>query len=96
MFCVVQCRVFQRPGIVRIYCISNGKTNKVSIVFYALVDATNYNSVGCDDRVAVRGVFKNSTLFLALENNSVFTIPKTNFRKSPDMIVADDAFPFKQ
>lgn len=74
-----------------------------SIVLLALVDADYkflYVDVGCNGRVADGGVFKNSTLFTALEENKLaLPSPKPiveNGRPVSYMIVADDAFPLKE
>lgn len=73
-----------------------------SIVLLAVVDASYkfiYVDVGCNGRVSDGGVFKNSTLFSALESNglnipSSKVLPGEEFHL-PYMIVADDAFPLK-
>ena len=71
-----------------------------SIVLLALVD-TEYKFLyvyfGCNGRVADGGVFKNSTLFAALENNSL-NVPSLKpiiemHKPLSYMIVSDDAFP---
>ena len=75
---------------------------RFSIVLLAIVDA-NYNftyiDVGCNGRISDGGVFKNSNLFRALEENSlnmpkmdIFPFTEINF---PYFIVADEAFPLK-
>lgn len=68
----------------------------------ALVDADYkflYVDIGCNGRVSDGGVFKNSTLFSALENNTLhIPSPKAILdqqKKIPYMLVADDAFPLK-
>ena len=74
-----------------------------SIVLLALVDANYkflYVDIGCNGRVADGGVFKNSTLFAALENKFL-DIPSPKpilemHKPLPYMIVADDAFPLKE
>ena len=73
-----------------------------SIHLLALVDADYkfvYVNVGCNGRVADGGVFRNSSLFTALEENKL-NIPspkpiQESERAIPYVIVADDAFPLK-
>ena len=74
-----------------------------SIVLLALVDADYkfiYIDVGCNGRISDGGVFKNSTLSTALEQNSLHIPQATPLpgktHPIPFMIVADDAFPLKQ
>ena len=69
----------------------------------ALVDADYkflYVDIGTNGRVADGGVFKNSTLFTALEENKLgLPSPKPiqcNGPPVPYTIVADDAFPLKE
>ena len=74
-----------------------------SIVLLAVVDANYkflYVDIGCNGRVSDGGVFKNSALFTALENNTL-NIPSSKpipgqQQPIPYMIIADDAFPLKQ
>lgn len=73
-----------------------------SIVLLAVIDADYkfiYIDVGCNGRVADGGVFRNSSLSTALENNAL-NIPHPEPLPDesvllPYMIVADDAFPLK-
>lgn len=73
-----------------------------SIVLLALVDADYkflYVDVGCNGRISDGGVFKNSSLYRALEDNSLHIpgpgpLPGSN-EVTPHVIVADDAFPLK-
>ena len=73
-----------------------------SIHLLALVDGDYkflYVDVGCNGRVADGGVFRNSTLFAALEGNKL-NVPQPipieeNGQAIPYTIVADDAFPLK-
>ena len=76
---------------------------RFSIVLLAIVDA-NYNftyiDVGCNGRISDGGVFKNSNLFRALEENSL-NMPKMDILpfteiNFPYFIVADEAFPLKE
>jgi hypothetical protein len=74
-----------------------------SIVLLALVDAKYrflYVDVGCFGRISDGGVFSNSNLFAALENNSLNIPPPSSITNSnivtPYTIVADDAFPLKK
>lgn len=68
----------------------------------ALVDADYkfiYVDIGCNGRISDDGVFKNSTLGQALEQNDL-NIPAASplaGRDTPShyVIVADDAFPLK-
>ena len=75
----------------------NYKSN-FSIVLLALVDADYkfiYIDVGCNGRISDGGVFRNSTLAMSLDNESL-NIPKSGEdEKLPYVIVADDAFPLK-
>ena len=71
-----------------------------SIVSLALVD-TNYKfiyvDVGCDGRISDGGVYRNSSLSIAIDNASL-GIPQPRFVGEtlfPYVIVADDAFPLK-
>ena len=73
-----------------------------SIVLLALVDADYrfiYVDVGCNGRIGDSGVFRNSTLSKALENNSL-NVPESRALDDmettvPFTIVADDVFPLK-
>ena len=74
-----------------------------SIVLLAVVDANYkfiYVDIGCNGRVSDGGVFRNSTLFAALESNSLgIPTAKPLPREQttlPYMLVADDAFPLKE
>ena len=74
-----------------------------SIVLLAVVDADYkflYIDVGCNGRVADGGVFKNSTLFTALQENTLGLPPphpiEENGRSVPYMLVAEDTFPLKE
>ena len=74
-----------------------------SIVLLALVDADYkflYVDIGCNGRVADGGVFKNSALFTALEENKLGLPSPVPIQGSgpavPYTIVADDAFPLKE
>ena len=68
----------------------------------ALVDADYkflYVDIGCNGRVSDGGVFKNSSLYAALENNTLHlpnrkALPGQS-QPMPYTIVADDAFPLK-
>lgn len=75
----------------------NYKSN-FSIVLLALVDANYkfiYIDVGCNGRISDGGVFRNSTLSMALDKETL-NIPKIDAHESmPYVIVADDAFPLK-
>ena len=73
-----------------------------SIVLLAVVDA-NYKflmvDVGCNGRISDGGVYRNSKISLALEENSL-NVPISrslpgSTKPIPFMIVADDAFPLK-
>ena len=74
-----------------------------SIVLLAVVDANYkflYVDVGCNGRVSDGGVFKNSSLFAALESKSL-KLPSPEPLAGEDfqlpyMLVADDAFPLKE
>ena len=74
-----------------------------SIVLLALVDADYkfiYVDIGCNGRVSDGGVFRNSSLSKALEENTLHIpppqpLPNQSF-SLPYMIVADDAFPLKE
>ena len=75
-----------------------------SIVLMGLVDANYkflYVDIGCNGRVSDGGVFKNCSLWKALENkelNIPIPRPLPGGRATapiPFMIVADDAFPLK-
>ena len=76
--------------------------NTFSIVLLALVDANYkfiYVDVGCNGRISDGGVFRNSTLSTALEENLV-CVPKARIMDDgntelPYVVVADDAFPLK-
>ena len=74
-----------------------------SIVLLALVDADYkflYVDVGCNGRVSDGGVFKNSTLYKALETNALQIPPPRPLpgrnKPIPFTILADDAFPLKE
>ena len=74
-----------------------------SIVLMALVDAEYkfiYIDAGCNGRVSDGGVFKNCTLYSALENGTLNIPQPSSIEASgtlvPYMIVADDAFPLKE
>ena len=59
-----------------------------------------YVDVGCNGRISDGGVFKNSSLFAALEANSL-NIPQPSplpggSSPIPYHLVADDAFPLKE
>ena len=70
-----------------------------SVVLMAIVDADYkfiYIDVGCNGRVSDGGVFKNYSIYTALQNNTL-NIPKpTKLPRSrervPYVLVADDAF----
>jgi len=71
-----------------------------SIVLLAVVDADYrflYVDVGCQGRISDGGVFRNSTLYDALEHNALNIPPPQNIPNtatvSPFVLVADDAFP---
>ena len=66
----------------------------------AVVDADYrflYVDVGCQGRISDGGVFRNSTLYDALEHNALNIPPPQNIPNtatvSPFVLVADDAFP---
>ena len=73
------------------------------IVLLAVVDA-NYQfvlvDVGCNGRISDGGVYQNSTLSLAFEENTLsISKPRSlteNSMPIPFMIVADNAFPLKK
>ena len=67
------------------------------IVLLAVVDA-NYQfvlvDVGCNGRISDNGVYQNSKISLAFEENTLNIRSLTeNSMPIPFMIVADDAFP---
>lgn len=71
-----------------------------SVVLLALVDAEYrflYVDVGCNRRISDGGVFKNSSLYKAMENKNLnIPAPKVmddGCTELPYVIVADDAFP---
>ena len=74
-----------------------------SIVLLAVVDADYkfiYIDVGCNGRISDGGVFKNSSLYRALEEGTL-TIPSECKLSGTDIsvpyaLVADDAFPLKK
>ena len=76
--------------------------NSFSIVLLALVDANYrfiYIDVGCNGRISDGGVFRNSSLSLALSENSL-NMPDPRIVDGDDsplpyVVVADDAFPLK-
>ena len=68
----------------------------------AAVDATYkfvYIDIGCNGRISDGGVFSRSKLSTALERNTLQIPPpsplKNRVKKTPFVIVADDAFPLK-
>ena len=73
-----------------------------SIVLLAIIDADYrfiYTDVGCNGRISDGGVFKNCSLYRALEEKRL-NIPKEaqlpgTDQTFPFVIVADDAFPLK-
>ena len=73
-----------------------------SIVLLAIIDADYrfiYTDVGCNGRISDGGVFKNCSLYRALEEKHL-NIPKEaqlpgTDQTFPFVIVADDAFPLK-
>ena len=75
-----------------------------SIVLLAIVDANYkfiYTDIGCNGRISDGGVFKNCSLYHALEHKTLHTcIPKASplpgsNQAFPFVLVADDAFPLK-
>lgn len=72
-----------------------------SVVLLALADANYkflYVDVGCNGRISDGGVFRNSSLSSAMENN-LLNIPMPRYIGDvllPYVIVADDAFPLKE
>ena len=75
-----------------------------SVVLLAVVDADYkfiYVNVGCNGRISDGGVFKNSSLSSALEENLLEVpsprqlISDNNPSPLPYVLVADDAFPLK-
>ena len=72
-----------------------------SIVLLALADANYkfiYVDIGCNGRISDGGVFRNSSLSTAIDEN-ILNIPpprKVGASVLPYVIVADDAFPLKQ
>ena len=72
-----------------------------SIVLLALVDANYkfiYVDVGCNGRISNGGVFRNSSLSSAIDENILGLPPprRVGSLQLPYVIVADDAFPLKQ
>ena len=76
---------------------------RFSIVLLAIVDA-DYNflyvDIGCNGRISDGGVFKNSILYQALEEN-ILNVPTAEFLPGtqlsiPYALVADEAFPLKE
>ena len=74
----------------------------ISIVLLAVVDANYkfiYINVGCNGRVSDGGVFRQSSIFTALENNLLNIPPPEPLPGSslpvPYTLVADSAFPLK-
>ena len=76
---------------------------RFSIVLLAIVDA-DYNflyvDIGCNGRISDGGVFKNSTLYQALEEN-ILNVPTAEFLPGtqlsiPYALVADETFPLKE
>lgn len=73
-----------------------------SIVLFALVDADYnflYADIGCQGRISDGGVFRNTTLFKKLEENSL-NLPNPDVlpgghNRIPYVFVADEAFPLK-
>lgn len=73
-----------------------------SVVLLALVDAQYkflYVNVGCNGRISDGGVFSNSSLSTALEQN-VWNFPSPKplpgrTKATPYVVVADDAFPLR-
>ena len=73
-----------------------------SIVLLALVDANYkflYVDIGCNGKISDGDVFKNSSLYRALEDNSLHIPGPAPLPGSDEVtlhvIVADDAFPLK-
>ena len=74
-----------------------------SIVLLAIVDADYkfiYTDVGCNGRISNGGVFKNCSVYCALEEKCL-NIPKGmqhpgTKQTSPFVVVADDTFPLKE
>ena len=73
-----------------------------SIVLLALVDANYkflYVDIGCNVKISDGDVFKNSSLYRALEDNSLHIPGPAPLPGSDEVtlhvIVADDAFPLK-
>lgn len=72
-----------------------------SVVLLALVDADYkflYVDVGCNGRISDGGVFRNSTLSRAMEEN-LLQVPSPRYVGEeilPYVVVADDAFPLKE
>ena len=71
-----------------------------SVVLLAIVDANyKYTDIGCNDRISDGGVFKNCSLYHALEHKTLkipkeSTLPGSN-QAFPFVLVADDTFPLK-
>ena len=73
------------------------------MVLLALVDADYkfiYVDVGCNGRISDGGVYRNSSLSRALEQNNLNIpgprcLPNSN-KKLPFVVVGDDAFPLKR
>ena len=71
-----------------------------SIVLLALVDADynfTYIDVGCNGRISDGGVYRNSSLSRAINEDTLGIPPPTMVGEYPlpFVIVADDAFPLK-
>ena len=66
-----------------------------------LVDADykfTYLDIGCNGRISDGGVYRNSALSVALENNDLNLLKERKVDESsvlPYVIVGDDAFPMK-
>lgn len=74
-----------------------------SVVLLALVDSDYkfiYVDIGCNGRVSDGGVFRNSSLYAAMQTNAL-DFPSPEVLDEPDkllpyVIVADDAFPLSE